>query len=60
MLESSLQNETPIPETINDNQFFYETFKFNSFYETLKFNVVSVDCQHTLWNVPTAKSTLNF
>ena len=51
MLESSLQNETPIPETINDNQFFYETFPSH-----IKFNVVSVDCQHTLWNVPTAKN----
>ena len=24
MLESSLQNETPISETINDNEFFYQ------------------------------------
>ena len=26
MFESSLQNETPIPQPINDNQFFFETF----------------------------------
>ena len=25
MFESSLQNETPIPQPINDNQFFFET-----------------------------------
>ena len=51
MFESSLQNETPIPQPINDTKFFYETFPSH-----IKFNVVSVDCQHTLWNVPTAKN----
>ena len=51
MLESSLQNETPISETINNNQFFYETFSSH-----IKFNVASVNCQHTLWNVPIAKN----
>ena len=51
MFESSLQNETPILQPIIDNQFFFETFSSH-----MKFNVVSVDCQHTLWNVPTAKN----
>ena len=51
MFESSPQNETPIPQPINGNQFFYETFPSH-----IKFNVVSVNCQDTLWNVPTAKN----
>ena len=51
MFESSLQNETHIPQPINDNQFFHETFPSHK-----TFNVRSVDCQHTLWNVPAAKN----
>ena len=33
------------------NNFFHEKFPTH-----LKFSVVSVDCQHTLWNVPTVKN----
>ena len=51
MLESSLQNEIPISQPINDNQFFYEASPSH-----IKSNTVSVDCQHTLWNIPTAKN----
>ena len=50
--------ETPIPQPINENQFFYETFPSH-----IKFNVMSVDCQHTLWKVllqKMATNTLNF
>ena len=59
MFESSLQNRTPIPQPITDNQFFYETFPSH-----IKFNVVLVDCQHTLSGMfllqKVAKNTLNF
>ena len=45
----ALENKTLQPDT--GEQFFHEKFPAH-----LKFSVVSVDCQHTIWNVPTAQN----
>ena len=45
---SALENKTLQSHT---SEYFREKFPVQ-----LKFSVVSVDCQHTLWNVPTAKN----
>ena len=47
----SFENKKLQPDT--GEQFFHENFPGQ-----LKFSVASVDCQHTLWNVPTAKNGL--
>ena len=45
----ALENKTLQPDT--GEQFSHEKFPAH-----LKFSVVSVDCQHTIWNVPIAKN----
>ena len=45
----ALENKTLQPDM--HEKFFNEKFPAH-----LKFNVVSVDCQHTLWNIPTAQN----
>ena len=53
--DPALENKMLQPDTGEKN--FHEKFPTH-----LKFIVVSVDCQHTLWNVPSAKiaeSTFN-
>ena len=44
----ALESKTLQPHT--GGQYFYEKFPAH-----LKFSVVSVDCQHALWNVPHSK-----
>ena len=48
----ALENKTLQSHT---GEYFREKFPVQ-----LKFSVVSVDCQHTLWNVPTAKNGKEF
>ena len=48
-----LENKTLQPDT--GEQLFHEKFPAH-----LKFSVASVDCQHTIWNVPTAKNSREY